>query len=119
MRLDHQVSAQQTKIKRSCYHSGVSARTCVVGFAGPTGIRHSVEVTAESLYEAAVLGLSAMRKHGWVDHIGAGTELQVQVKEPTVTHSVTVAQLRRWVDGIAASPDELLRKNRLKALLPP
>jgi hypothetical protein len=95
----------------------VSARTCVVSFAGPTGIRHSVEVTAESLYEAAVLGLNAMRKHGWVDHIGPGTELHVQIKEPGVTHSVSVAQLRRWVDGIAASPDELLRKSRLKALL--
>jgi hypothetical protein len=95
----------------------VSAKACVVGFAGPTGIRHSVEVTAESLYEAAVLGLSAMRKHGWVERIGPGTELQVQIKEPAVTHSVSVAQLTRWVDGIAASPDELLKKNRLKALL--
>jgi hypothetical protein len=34
-----------------------------------------------------------------------------------VTHSVSVQQLKRWVDGIAASPDELLRKNKLKALL--
>jgi hypothetical protein len=76
-----------------------------------------VEVTAESLYEAAVVGLNAMRKHGWVDHIGPGTELQVQIKDPAVTHSVSVAQLTRWVDGIAASPDDLLKKNRLKALL--
>ena len=76
-----------------------------------------MEVTAESLYEAAVLGLNAMKKHGWVDHISPGTELHVQIKEPAVTHSVSVAQLTRWVDGIAASPDELLKKNRLKALL--
>jgi len=87
------------------------------GLCRPTGIRHSVEVTAESLYEAAVLGLNAMRKHGWVEHIGPGTELQVQIKEPAVTHVVSVAQLTRWVDGVAVSPDELLKKNRLKALL--
>jgi hypothetical protein len=83
----------------------------------PTGVRHTVEVTAESLYEAAVLGLNVLKKHGWVDPIGPATELQVQVKEPPVTHSVSVSQLKRWVEGIAVSPDELLRKNRLKALL--
>jgi hypothetical protein len=94
-------------------------KACTVSFAGPTGIRHAVEVTAESLYEAAVLGVSLMKKHGWVDQIGPGTQLQVQVKEPPVTHSVSVSQLTRWIDGIAASPDELLRKNRLKALLAP
>ena len=97
--------------------NGVTPKTCTVSFRGPTGLTHAVEVTAESLYEAAVLGLNVMKKHGWVEPIGPGTELQVQVKEPPVTHSVSVQQLRRWVDGIAASPDELLRKNKLKALL--
>jgi hypothetical protein len=92
-------------------------KTCSVSFTGPTGVRHTVEVTAESLYEAAVLGLNVMQNHDWIDRIGPGTELQVQVKEPPVTHSVPVQQLKRWVDGIAASPDELLRKNKLKALL--
>ena len=92
-------------------------KACTVSFAGPTGIRHAVEVTADSLYEAAVLGLNVMKKHDWIDQIAPGTELQVQVKEPPVTHSVSVQQLKRWVDGIAASPDELLRKNKLKALL--
>jgi hypothetical protein len=51
------------------------------------------------------------------DQIGPGTELQVQVKEPAVTHSASMLQLRRWIEGIAVSPDELLRKNRVKALL--
>ncbi|HWW87191.1 MAG TPA: hypothetical protein VNZ26_26520 [Vicinamibacterales bacterium] len=95
----------------------MAPKACTVSFAGPTGIRHAVEVTADSLYEAAVLALNVMKKHDWIDHIAPGTELQVQVKEPPVTHSVSVQQLKRWVDGIAASPDELLRKNKLKALL--
>jgi hypothetical protein len=30
---------------------------------------------------------------------------------------VTVAQLRLWVDGVAVSPDETLKKRRLKELL--
>jgi hypothetical protein len=95
----------------------MAPKTCTVSFTGPTGVKHAVDVTAESLYEAAVLGLMVMKKHAWIDAIAPSTELLVQIKEPAVTHCVSVAQLRRWVDGIAASPDELLRKNKLKALL--
>src|SRR5262249_48818486 len=34
---------------------------CLVSFVGPTGVRHSVEVSAESLYEAGALGVAALR----------------------------------------------------------
>jgi hypothetical protein len=40
----------------------VALRTCTVSFADPSGIRHSVEVMAESIYEAAALGVSALRE---------------------------------------------------------
>src|SRR4051812_11427345 len=92
-------------------------KTCTVSFAGPSGIRHTVEVSAESLYEAAIVGFSLLKKDGWVDPIAPGTRLEIQVKHPATTHSVSLSQLRRWVDGIAASPDETLRKRRLKTLL--
>ena len=36
---------------------------CIVSFVDLDGIRHSVEVEAEGLYEASVLGLCALRKH--------------------------------------------------------
>ena len=58
----------------------VALRTCTVSFTGPSGIRHSVEVTAESIYEAAGLGVSALRKSGWTDAIAPGTELEIQVR---------------------------------------
>jgi hypothetical protein len=32
-------------------------------------------------------------------------------------HRLTVQQIRRWCEGVAASPDETLRKRRLKQLL--
>ena len=64
----------------------MALRTCTVSFTGPSGIRHSVEVTAESIYEAAALGVSALKKSG-------------------------------WCDAIAISPDDTLRKRRLKQLL--
>jgi len=69
------------------------------------------------LYEAAIIGFSLLKHDGWVDPIAPGTRLEIQVRQPATTHSVSLAQLRRWVEGIAVSPDETLRKRRLKALL--
>lgn len=39
-------------------------------------------VAGESLYEAAVVGLNALRNDGWVEVIALGTTLEVQVREP-------------------------------------
>jgi hypothetical protein len=43
----------------------VVIRTCTVSFTGPSGVRHLVEVTAESIYQAAALGVSALKSDGW------------------------------------------------------
>ena len=48
--------------------AAVALRTCTVSFSGPSGIRHSVDVTADSVYEAAVLG------HRWADGIAAALD---------------------------------------------
>lgn len=95
----------------------VGLRSCTVSFVGPTGIRHSVDVTAESLYEAAVLGLNVLRQEEWVDKIAPGVQLEVQVRAPETFHCVTVAQLKRWCEGIAVSPDETLKKWKLLAMM--
>jgi hypothetical protein len=85
----------------------VALRACTVSFVGPSGIRHSVEVTAESVYEAAALGVSALKDSGWAE----------AVRTRTTSHRITVQQIHRWCDGIAVSPDETLKKRRLKQLL--
>jgi len=95
----------------------VALRTCTVSFSGPSGIRHSVDVTAESIYEAAALGIAALKNSGWTDVIAPGTQLEIQVREPATSHRLTVQQIRRWCDGVAVSPDETLKKRRLKQLL--
>ena len=95
----------------------MATKTCTVSFTGPLGVRHSVEVSADSLYEAAIVGFSLLKQDGWVDPVAPGTRLDIQVRHPATTHSVSLGQLRRWVEGIAVSPDETLRKRRLKKLL--
>src|SRR5947207_12356634 len=95
----------------------MATKTCTVSFTGPSGVCHSVEVSADSLYEAAIVGFSLLKQDGWVDPVAPGTRLEIQARQPATTHSVSLAQLRRWVEGIAVSPDETLRKRRLKSLL--
>ena len=95
----------------------MGVRACVVSFAGERGVRHSVEVTAETLYEAAAMGLSIFRQSDWANEVGPGTELTVAVKNPETKHTVTAHQIRRWCDGVAVSPDEVLKRNRVRSLI--
>jgi hypothetical protein len=95
----------------------VPVRPCTVSFKGVSGIRHSVDLEAETVYEAAIRGIHLLKKDGWVDNIGPGTELVIEAREPATRHAVTLAQLQRWCDGIAASPAETIRKAKLKQLL--
>jgi hypothetical protein len=99
------------------YPLAVAVRACTVSFTGPSGVRHSVEVSAESVYEAAALGLSQLRRDEWADQISPGTPVEVTVREPATTHTVSLAQIRRWCDGVAVSPDELQKRKRVKALI--
>jgi uncharacterized protein (UPF0210 family) len=45
-------------------------RTCTVSFNGPSGIRHSVDVTAESVYEAAALERRTLTKRRLKELLG-------------------------------------------------
>jgi hypothetical protein len=92
-------------------------RLCTVSFKSATGITHGVEVEAETLYEAAGLGLARLKKDGWIEGLGPGSHLEIQVREPSTSHSLTVQQLHRWVDGVTKSPAEVLRRTKLKRLL--
>ena len=96
-----------------------NARTCVVSFTDSDGVRHSVEVAAESLYEAAALAIADLGRHAWVDdqEPGTTTKLAISVKPPATTHEVRIRQLEKWTATTAKSPHETLLKSRVRALL--
>ncbi|HEY7171781.1 MAG TPA: hypothetical protein VH417_13110 [Vicinamibacterales bacterium] len=94
----------------------MAVRTCVVSFVGPSGIRHSVEVEAETLYEAAVLAVTRFRQDIWGEAVTAATTLDVEVREPSTKHSLTLQQVERWL-GSPSAPHETSRKARLKLML--
>ena len=73
----------QTKVLR-CWP--MPLRLCTVSFQSPTGVRHGVDVEAETLYEAAGIGLARLKGDGWIEGLGPGSRLEIQVREPsTVT----------------------------------
>jgi hypothetical protein len=77
-----------------------------------------VEVTAESLFEAGVLAVSAFRKAGWVEEApGPASRLEIEVREPAVKHTVSLAQLQRWANGASRSPVEKIKRERMRELL--
>lgn len=95
----------------------VAAKAATVSFVDPGGIRHSVEVAAESLFEAAALGIARLKRDGWTGTLGPATRLDVEVREPSVLHSVTVRQVQHWSESTAVTPSERLLKNKVKDLL--
>jgi hypothetical protein len=88
-------------------------RVCRVSFKSPTGITHGVDVEAETLYEAAGLGLARLKADGWIEGLGPGSRLDIRVHEPSTVHSLSVAQLHRWLDSGAKSPADTLRRVRV------
>lgn len=75
------------------------------------GIRHSVEMTAETLSEAAVLGMTTLRAAGWMD--APNLTIKVAVKAPETTHSIK----QRRTCRVALSSGKSAREPALKCRL--
>jgi hypothetical protein len=99
-----------------CYIRCVARRSCSVTFRGVSGIRHTVDVEADTLYEAAVVAVSRFRKDIWGETIASGTELHVEVCDTPTKHSLTLQQVERWLAS-PGSPHEAFKKAKLKMLL--
>ncbi len=94
-----------------------TARTCLVSFTDSENIRHSVEVTAGTLYEAAVMAIAQFRSCGFTAAApGPATRLTVAVKTPSTTHEVQWGKVETWLQS-AGKPNEQTMKNRLRELL--
>ena len=77
-----------------------------------------MKITASTLYEAAALALAEFRRCGFADAMfGPATKLMVSVRQPEVSHIVSVARLRSWRYGSGKSPNEHAMKSRLKGMV--
>jgi len=96
----------------------VVLKACRVTCRDVEGVEHTVEVSAESLYEAVARGLAAMRDAEWTGDIGHGqTIIKVVVKQPEVEHTVRMRDFEAWLESNGSSPAKMILKSRLRELL--
>jgi hypothetical protein len=96
----------------------MALRTCSVSCTDLQDVQHTVEVTAETLYEAVAKALVIFRQNDWVAEIGTGlTPVTVVVKEPTVMHQVLMKDFERWLKRNGRSPAETASRSALRKQL--
>ena len=82
----------------------MATRQCDVKFKDERGVEHSTNVLAETVMEAAALGLRSFREQGMLDDDSV-FDLRVEVTTKTV-HEVPFPKLRAWLDSNAHEPED-------------
>jgi hypothetical protein len=95
----------------------VALRVCKVSFRRADGGFHSVEVEAETVYEAVLLALSSLTPHESAYAIEPDTRVNVRVVELGPPRTATVAEIRAWLDLPSLNPSETATRRRLRGLL--
>jgi hypothetical protein len=98
--------------------SCVVLRRCTVAVKDVRDVEHSLEVTAETLYEAIATALAALQQDNWVGEIGQGlTTVTVVVQQPPVKHEVKMKDFLSWLGRQGRSPAEVILKQKLEKIL--
>ena len=93
-------------------------RTCTVAVKDLRDVEHSIEVSAETLYEAIATALAALQQDSWVGEIGQGfTTVTVLVQLPPVKHEVKMKDFLSWLNRQGRSPAEVILKQKLERML--
>jgi hypothetical protein len=87
---------------------------CIVSYLDIEGLRHTVELEAESLYKAAALAIRTFRQHNCEP--GLISKLEVEIRT-SVVHTITPRRIHEWLEGGDRSPKESVLKDRLRELL--
>ena len=81
----------------------------------PQGVEHTVEVSAQSLYEAVAQALRVFREYEWCDLALAASV--VRIRQPAVEHRVQIREFYNWLEAAGKSPAEMVLKSRLRDIL--
>jgi hypothetical protein len=93
----------------------MSVRSCKVTIEDMNGVRHTVEVTAETFYEAVALGMAAIRTDEWVTGIAQGLNAaRVRVMNVPVEHEVKLTDFTKWLNRDGGSPREMSDRKRIR-----
>jgi hypothetical protein len=96
----------------------MAVKTCRVTCSDTRGVNHTVEVTAETLYEAVAQALRLFRENDWSDDVRrVPATMTVRVKQPEMEHRVRTRDFESWLESASRSPAEMALKSRLRDLL--
>jgi post-segregation antitoxin (ccd killing protein) len=106
------------KKRRICYFGSAVLRTCKVSVTDMRDIEHTIDVTAETLYEAIAAALAALQQDSWVEEIAQGLNtVSVLVQQPPVKHEVKMKDFLSWLGRPGGSPAEVALRERVRKLL--
>ena len=101
-----------------CGVSHGALRICRVTCRDIEGIEHSVEVTAEGLYEAVARGLVSFRNADCAGVLRTGlTRITVVPSDRKSSNTVRMRDFKAWLESNGRSPAEMALKSRLRGLL--
>src|SRR5437879_7538077 len=96
----------------------MSISRCIVRLKDCHNTEHSVEVYAESLYEAVLRGLNRLKDVGWESNTDETIKrVEVEIHQEPTRHIVDVPKLVKWVQKDAGYPAQQTRKAKLRKLL--
>ena len=73
----------------------MALKTCKVSCFDLKEVKHTVEVSAGSVYEAVAQALRIFRDNEWVEDLGRGqTPISVKVKSSEIEHAPMSAEIR-------------------------
>ena len=96
----------------------MAVKTCRVTCTDSRGVSHTVEVTAQTLYEAVAQALLLFRDNDWTDDSKrVPSAVVVRIKQPETEHRVLIRDFENWLEAAPRSPAEMSLKTRLRGLL--
>jgi len=108
----------RTKGEYATLPVAMSLRLCRVTVCNLEGVKHSVEVTASTLYEAVALGLVAIREQDWAGEIAEGLNtVDVSVTAVPVLHSVRMQDFNKWLSRKGGTPSVIRQRKHIRQIL--
>jgi len=95
----------------------MSISRCIVRLRDCHNTEHSVEVYAESLYEAVVRGLNRLQDVGWESNGETIRHVEVEIHQEPTRHIVDAPKLLKWIQEDSGYPAQQTRKEKLRKLL--
>ncbi len=96
----------------------VVLRACKVSVRDIRDVEHTIDVTAETLYEAVASALTALQQDKWVEEIPQGLNtVRVLVQQPPIHHEVRMQDFLSWLGRKGGSPSEIVLREKVSKLL--